>query len=128
MSATMARAQWARRTITFLAMLFGLTSAWASAQSAPLFVTLGPADAALYKPDGGPAPHVGIVVIHRTADYMRHPACPQLSQRGFLMLCINTRFTNNEEVVRFEEIALDVKAAVTFLRKQPGITKVLLFR
>jgi hypothetical protein len=123
----MCRAQWVRRTITVLALLFGLTTAWANAQTAPVFVTLGPADAALYKPDSGPAPHVGIIVIHRTADFMRHPACPELAQRGFMMLCVNTRFTNNEEAVRFEEIALDVKAAVQFLRKQPGITKVLLF-
>ena len=43
------------------------------------------------------------------------------------MLCVNTRYTNNEELVRFEEMALDVKAAIAFLRKQPGITKVLLF-
>jgi hypothetical protein len=103
-----------RRTFAAAALLFGLSSGLANAQSAPLFVTLGPADAALYKPDSGPAPHVGIVVIHRTADYMRHPACTQLSQRGFMMLC-------------FEDIALDVKAAVAFLRKQPEITKVLLF-
>ncbi len=127
MNATMSPAQWVYRVIAAAAVLFGLGTAWASAQSAPLYVTLGPANAALYKPDTGPAPHIGIVVIHRTADFMRHPACTELSQRGFLMLCVDTRFTNNEEAVRFEEIALDVKAAVTFLRKQPGITKVLLF-
>jgi hypothetical protein len=68
---------------------------------------LGPAEAALYKPDSGPAPHVALVVVHRTADFMRHPACAQLAQRGFLMLCVNTRYTNNEELVRFEEMALD---------------------
>jgi hypothetical protein len=127
MSATTSRAQWVRRATTILAMLFGFTTAWASAQSAPTFISLGPAEAALYKPDSGPAPHVALVVIHRTADFMRHPACTQLAQRGFLMLCVNTRFTNNEELVRFEDLALDVKAAITFLRKQPGITKVLLF-
>jgi hypothetical protein len=127
MSATTSRAQWVRRTLTVLAMLFGLTTAWASAQSAPTFISLGPAEAALYKPDSGPAPHVALVVVHRTADFMRHPACAQLAQRGFLMLCVNTRYTNNEELVRFEEMALDVKAAIAFLRKQPGITKVLLF-
>jgi hypothetical protein len=120
-------ARWMRLTLLAVMLLFGVTAGLANAQSAPLFVTLGPADAALYKPDAGPAPHVGIVVIHRTADYMRHPACTELSRRGFMMLCINTRFTNNEGLVRFEDIALDVKAAVAFLRKQPGITKVLLF-
>jgi hypothetical protein len=116
-----------RFSLGLAVLLAGLTYVPAYAQSAPLFVTLGPADAALYKPDRGTAAHVAIVVIHRTADYMRHPACTELSQRGFMMLCVNTRFTNNEGLVRFEDIALDVKAAVQFLRKQPGITKVLLF-
>src|SRR5277367_2903508 len=110
MSGSMSRAQWLRPMFAAAAILLGLLTAQAGAQSAPTFVTLGPADAALYKPDGGPPPHVAIVVIHRTADYMRHPACTQLAQRGFLMLCINTRFTNNEGLVRFEDVALDVKA------------------
>ena len=127
MNATTSQTQWFRRTIAFCALFFGLATAWAGAQSAPAFVTLGPADAALYKPDSGPAPHVALILIHRTADYMRHPACSQFAQRGFMALCVNTRFTNNEGLVRFEDVALDVKAAVTFLRKQPGITKVLLF-
>src|SRR5580700_12042157 len=115
------------RLFAVTALLFGLGTAWAAAQSAPVFVTLGPAEGALYKPDSGPPAHVALVVIHRTADFMRHPACTELAQRGFMMLCVNTRFTNNEGLVRFEDIALDVKAAVQFLRKQPGITKVLLF-
>lgn len=127
MIATTPRAQWLFRILAAATLLCGVTVAAAGAQSAPTFVTLGPADGALYKPDHGPAPHVALVVIHRTADFMRHPACTELAQRGFMMLCVNTRFTNNEEQVRFEEIALDVKAAVQFLRKQPGITKVLLF-
>ena len=97
------------------------------AQSSPRYLPLGPADAALYKPDTGPAPHVAVLVIHRTADYLRHPACTELSRRGFMVLCMNTRFTNNEMLVRFEELALDVKAGVQLLRAQPGITKVVLF-
>jgi hypothetical protein len=119
---------WARllgpAIVAALCLSFGST---ARAQSAPAFISLGPAEAALYKPDSGPAPHIGVLVVHRTADFMRHPACTQLSQRGMMVLCINTRFTNNEELVRFEEMALDVKAGVEFLRKQPGITKVVLF-
>ena len=98
----------------------------AAAQTAPTFMTLGPADAALYRPDGH-APQVGVLVMHRTADYLRHPACRELSRRGFLVLCMNTRFTNNEALVRFERIALDVKAGVQFLRAQPGISRIVLF-
>ena len=111
--------------VAILCLAFGATAA--RAQSAPAFISLGPAEAALYKPDSGPAAHIGVLVVHRTADFMRHPACTQLSARGIMVLCINTRFTNNEGLVRFEEMALDVKAGVEFLRKQPGITKVLLF-
>lgn len=115
------------RVMVFVAVLCAFSIGRASAQSAPIYVPLGPADAAVYRPDRGPAPHVGVLVIHRTANFIRHPACTQLSARGFLVLCINTRFTGNEEAVRFEEIALDVKAGVQYLRAQPGITKVLLF-
>ena len=115
------------RLALIAAFILSFFPAAALAQSAPRYLPLGPADAALYAPDTGPTPHVGVLVIHRTADYLRHPACTELSRRGFMVLCMNTRFTNNEMLVRFEELALDVKAGVQFLRGQPGITKVLLF-
>ncbi len=97
------------------------------AQSHPEFIALGRVSAALYKPDSGPAPHVGFVIGHRTANYLNHIACRELSIRGFLALCFNTRFQNNETQVRWEETPLDVKAAVEYVRRQPGITKVILF-
>src|SRR4051794_38860281 len=100
--------------------------AWS--QSKPEFVPFrGQSKGALYRPDSGPAPHVGIVVMHRTANYLTHPACRELSRRGFMMLCMTTRYENNEVQVDFEKLPLDVKNGVEFLRKQPGITKVLLF-
>lgn len=107
--------------------LLALLPAAASAQSAPLYIPLEKADAALYKPDSGPAPHIAFIVVHRTADFMHHPACTELSARGYMVLCMNTRYIGNEELVDFEEMTLDVKAAVEYLRKQPGITKVILF-
>jgi hypothetical protein len=97
------------------------------AQSHPEYVRLGRVSAALYKPDSGPAPHVAFLIAHRTADYLNHIACRELSARGFLALCFNTRFQNNEASVRWEELPLDVKAAVDFARNLPGITKVILF-
>jgi hypothetical protein len=110
-----------------LIAVFGAMPTAASAQSAPLYVSLGHADAALYKPDSGPPPHIGFLVVHRTADFMNHPACTELSARGYMVLCMNTRYIGNEELVNFEEMTLDVKAGVEYLRKQPGITKVILF-
>jgi len=106
-----------------------LCAAAASAQTNPVYVPFTPASVkgALYKPDGGPAPHVAILVIHRTANFMSHPATRELSRRGFMVLGMNPRSDNNEAAVNFEANALDIKSGIEFLRRQPGITKVLLF-
>jgi hypothetical protein len=98
----------------------------ALAQSHPEYVPLGRVQAALYKPDSGPAPHVAFLVAHRTANNLSTNACTELSKRGFMVLCFNTRFINNETIVNWEQTPLDVKAAMDFVRKQPGITKVVL--
>lgn len=100
----------------------------AAAQSRPELIPVpGRIKMALYRPDSGPSPTVGIVVMHRTSNYLTHRACTELSRRGFLMLCMNSRFESNEPAVDFEKLPLDVKQGVQFLRKQPGISKVVLF-
>jgi hypothetical protein len=106
----------------FAAAVLAISSA-SFAQSHPEYIRLGQASGALYKPDSGPAPHVAFVLAHRTANYLNHIGCRELSARGFLTLCFNTRFQNNEASVRWEETPLDVKAAVDFARSQPGITR-----
>jgi len=102
---------------------------FAQAQSNPAFIRFGAGatKGALYKPDSGPAPHVAVLIIHRTANFMTHLGTTELSQRGFLVLGMNPRSDNNEAAVNFEENALDIKSGIEFLRKQPGITKVILF-
>ena len=81
------------------------TADLASAQSRPEFLPFpGRTKAVLYKPDGG-TPHVGIVIMHRTSNYLTHRACTELSRRGFMMLCMNSRFENNEPAVDFEQLA-----------------------
>jgi hypothetical protein len=100
----------------------------AAAQSNPAFIAFpGTTKGALYRPDSGPPPHVGILVMHRTSNFLNHRACTELSRRGFLMLCMNTRYENNEALVDFEKEPLDVKLGVAYLRAQPGITKIVLF-
>src|SRR5947209_1786602 len=109
-------------------IVFALAPAAASAQSRPELIPIaGRAKAALYRPDTGPTPHVGVLVMHRTSNYLTHRACTELSRRGFLMLCMNTRYENNEALVDFEKLPLDVKTGVEILRRQAGITKVVLF-
>ena len=73
------------------------------------------------------APHVAILVMHRTSNFMSALACTELSRRGFAVLCMNPRSDNNEALVRFETIPLDVHAGVQFLKKQPGITRIILW-
>lgn len=117
-----------KKTSLAIAAAFALLLiAPAFAQSKPEYIKFAQGKGALYKPDSSPAPHVGVLVMHRTGDYLSHPACTEMSKRGFLMLCMNTRYENNETMVNFERLPLDVKTGVEFLRKQPGITKVLLF-
>jgi hypothetical protein len=98
-----------------------------SAQSHPEYVAISGRSAVLYRPDAGPSPHVAFLLMHRTANYLHHIGCTELSKRGFLALCMNTRFQNNEVQVRWEQTPLDVKAGVEYLRGLPGITKVVLF-
>jgi len=99
------------------------------AQSQPTYIqfTPGSVKGALYKPDSGPAPHVAVLLIHRTSNFLAHLATEELSRRGFLVLAMNPRSDNNEAAVDFEHNALDIKSGIEFLRKQPGITRVILF-
>ena len=115
-----------RATFAAAASIAALAINPAYAQSHPEYVPLGRVQAALYKPDSGPAPHVAFLVAHRTANNLATLACTELAKRGFMVVCFNTRFINNEAQVKSEEITLDVKAAVDYARSQPGITKILL--
>ena len=69
------------------------------AQTNPVFVQLGQAKGAVYKPDSGPQSQAGILVMHREANYMNNIACREFSRRGFVVLCMNSRFKNNEALV-----------------------------
>ncbi|MBC8165840.1 MAG: hypothetical protein H7Y20_08215 [Bryobacteraceae bacterium] len=106
-----------------------LTAGICLAQSNPAYIQFSPSTTkgALYKPDSGPAPTVGVVLTHRTGNFLSHIATRELSRRGFLVLAMNPRFENNESAVIWDEIALDIKSGVEFMRRQPGIAKVVLF-
>jgi hypothetical protein len=120
------------KLIAIVAVLWLAISARAFAQSNPRYIRFAGVPSAvkgaLYAPDAPQkAPHVAILVIHRASNFMNTLACTELSQRGFLVLCMNPRSDNNEALVRWETIPLDVKAGMEFLKRQPGITKILLW-
>src|SRR5712692_6797542 len=117
------------RSVAVLSVCGLALAATLFAQSNPIYVQFSPGSVkgALYKPDSGPAPHVAVLLIHRTANFLANPATRELSKRGFMVLAMNPRSDNNEAAVSFEANALDIKSGVDFLRKQPGITKVVLW-
>lgn len=118
-----------RRRGAAAALLLLGTAAAAGAQSKPVYIpfTPGAVKGALYMPDSGPAPHAAVLLIHRTSNFLAHLATTELASRGFMVLAMNPRSDNNEASVSFEDNALDIKSGVAFLRRQPGITAVVLF-
>jgi hypothetical protein len=106
-----------------------LAPAAVRAQSNPRYIQFSPGavKGALYRPDSGPTPHIGILIIHRTSNFMAYQGCVELARRGFAALCMNPRSDNNEARVRWEDNALDVKSGVRFLRELPGIQFVILW-
>src|SRR6185312_3010528 len=119
------RKMMARLLVLVMSFVLGTHAAWA--QSNPTYVQFEnfTVKGVLYQPDSG-EPHVAVLLIHRVNNYLGHIAARELARRGFLVLAMNSRFDNNEASVIWEAIALDVKEGVEFLRKRPGIRKVVL--
>ncbi len=117
------------RAALSVAVFLALSAQLASAQSRPTYIQFDPytVKGALYRPDGGGNPDIGVLIIHRVNNYLGHIAASELARRGFLVLAMNSRFDNNETSVLWERIALDVKTGVEYLRKQGGVRRVILF-
>eukprot|EP01037_Dinobryon_pediforme_P011992 gene11992-12081_t len=111
-----------------LGLTLGLGVTAAQAQSNPRYIQFQPlaTKGALYVPDSGPAPTVAFLTIHRTSNFLSLIATRELAKRGFMVLGMNPRSDNNEASVNFERVALDIRQGIEFLRRQPGITKVVL--
>lgn len=113
-------------SMVLLASTFSLASTAATAQSNPTYYTSGSVKALYYTPDNNPRPRIGFVIVHRTSNFLTHIGCTELSKRGYGVFCMNTRYENNELLVDWDRIALDVKVGVEYLRQQPGMEKVIL--
>jgi hypothetical protein len=83
----------------------------------------------LYEPvTPGPKSEIAVFVMHATGDYLQFSACSELSKRGYRVLCANnstskTGFSTDRST---DKILLDAKLGVAYLRKYPGIRKVVL--
>ena len=112
--------------ILALMLVFGVPHGFS--QTRPEYIPLGGGvKGVLYRPDTNPTPQVAVIIIHRTSNYLQHAGCTQLSQRGLMVLCMNSRFDNNEALVNWELIAQDVKRGVDYLKNTQKISKVILF-
>src|SRR5882724_6335590 len=110
------------------ALFFSIAAAQVSAQSHPEYIPLGGGvKGVLYRPDTNPTPHTGVIVIHRTSNYLQHASCTQLSSRGLMVLCMNSRFDNNETLVDWELMAQDVARGVNYLKNTQHLNKIVLF-
>jgi len=89
-----------------LSSVFSLGIHQAMAQSNPQYV-LGLAHGVkgvLWLPPNPANSHTGVIAIHRTSNYLAHPSCSNLSQRGFTVLCMDSRFDDNETLVNFYDV------------------------
>src|SRR6266436_597985 len=111
-------------SIVLISSLFSVFATLSFAQSNPRYIPLGSATGDLYTPDSGVYSHVGIIQSHPTSNNF---GCgTDWANRGFMALCLNTRYFNNETAIRWETIILDIRAGINFIKTQPGITKVVL--
>ena len=105
-----------------------LAAGSALAQISPTFVQF-PANAmgAVYLPEKPSEPRIGVLVMHSDANYMRNIACTEFAKRGFVAICMNSRFVNNKSVVDWEQIPLDIGAGVKHLKETQKVSKVVLY-
>src|SRR5947207_15997091 len=104
------RLVWATAFFLFLAV--GNTSGRAQSDSESRYLRLpgvpSATKAVLWTPSSGEYHPAAILAIHRTSNFL---TCgDEWAQRGFMALCMNPRFDNNEAAVRWEDIALDIAA------------------
>ncbi|NNE37127.1 MAG: hypothetical protein HKN08_02385 [Gammaproteobacteria bacterium] len=97
----------------------------------PEYVQFTPSAAmgALYRPDPNiyPNPHIATLNMHRTANRLAHISMENMAARGFIILGMNPVCHNNEALCApWENNALVVKQGIEYLKKIPGITKVVL--
>ncbi len=76
----------------------------------------------------GPKAGIALLVMHPTEDYLEFVACTELSKRGYRVLCANntTSKSGTENDFTMDRSLLDAKLGVAWLRKQPGVRKVVL--
>lgn len=113
------------KTTTLLAAAL-LATAPALAAHKTTYLDLAPATpATIYEPaTPGPKAKVAMVTIHQTSSYIGHSSCANMAERGYVVLCANNPWTNNQYGNdSLERFFPTIKAAVLRAKRIPGVEK-----
>ncbi len=81
---------------------------------------------ALYQPSApGPNQSTALILTHENSDFIGSVPCVQLAQRGYTVLCVKSQYAD-QAAAQWDDLALDVGAAVGYLRALPTVHKVVL--
>jgi hypothetical protein len=77
----------------------------------------------------GEKSRIGVFVMHAAGDYLTFSACTELSMRGYRVLCANNSSDKSQtfDPGILDKILTEARLGVAYLRKSPGIEKVVLF-
>lgn len=92
----------------------------------PLRSSDGVDSIAIYYVKKSHRPKIGAVIVHPRGDYSRFYAAPGMARQGLGVLCMNTRYLNNDIDAQQERMLLDVAGGMRFLRDN-GIETRLIF-
>ena len=81
-------------------------------------VDLGDGALGRYRAPAGPVSRIATLAIHRTSDYRNHASTTELGKSGLGTFGIRTRFGSSEAAVNFEQIALDIRNGIRFLKSE----------
>ncbi len=94
------------------------------------FVRLGSGvPGVLYEPvTPGPKSEIAVFAMHAESDYLQFSGCTELSRRGYRVLCANNSASKSGSNTDLDinRALLDAKLGVAWLRKYPGVRKVVL--
>jgi pimeloyl-ACP methyl ester carboxylesterase len=114
-----------------LAVVFGGLSTFPDGVNADPYqksfvrVATGAGPGLLYQTPGDPRSHIGLVVMHPSADVLDGINATELAKRGYTVLAVNTTFGTDNNL-DFDSLLLQVRNAVKYLRALQGVTKVVL--
>jgi hypothetical protein len=95
------------------------------------FVHLGNGEpGVLYEPvNPGPKAQIAVFAMHSANDFLTHSSCTELSRRGYRVLCANDSNSKSGEFNDgvLDRVLLQAKAAIVYLRKYPGVKKIVLW-